>query len=303
MKVITSGSRYIDIDAYASCIAYSYFLNLKGISSKAISTAKLNESIKDELLDLESKLDSYIPKENDEFIIIDVSDKDYFDNVVNKDNIIQVIDHHTGFEKYWKERLNENCKIEFIGAVATIIFELYEKENLQNKLPQDIIKLLMSAILDNTLNFKAKVTSDRDRIAYSKLEELMEIKENYVKEYFMSCQRTIEKDFEKALKNDTKIGIISNKLPDIFSQLVVWDKKNILDNKEKIYDILNTFGQNWLLNLICLKDGKSYIITSNDLMKDDIKKLIDIEVENDYYLECKDIWLRKEIIKKAEEDI
>lgn len=303
MKVVTSGSRYIDIDAYASCIAYSYLLNLKEISSKAISTAKLNESITDELLDLETKLDNYIPKENDEFIIIDVSDKDYFDNIVNKNNITEVIDHHTGFEKYWKERLNENCKIEFIGAVATIIFELYEKENLQDNLPEDIIKLLMSAILDNTLNFKAKVTTDRDKIAYEKLEKLIGFKENYAKEYFMSCQKVIEKDFEKALKNDTKIGIISNKLPDVFSQLVVWDKNNILDNKSKIYDVLNTFGQNWLLNLICLKDSKSYIITSNDFIKNDIKKIVDVEVENDHYLECTDIWLRKEIIKKAEESI
>ena len=45
MKIVTSGSRYIDIDAYASCIAYANLLNLKGIEAKAVSTAKINESI------------------------------------------------------------------------------------------------------------------------------------------------------------------------------------------------------------------------------------------------------------------
>ena len=56
MKIVTSGSRYIDIDAYAGCISYSYLLNLKGIQSKAVSTAKLNESITKKLLELDIKL-------------------------------------------------------------------------------------------------------------------------------------------------------------------------------------------------------------------------------------------------------
>ena len=40
MVVVTSGKKYIDIDAYASCIAYAKLLNLKGIKARAISTAK-----------------------------------------------------------------------------------------------------------------------------------------------------------------------------------------------------------------------------------------------------------------------
>ena len=33
MKIITSGSRYIDIDAYASCIAYRHLLALIGMKN------------------------------------------------------------------------------------------------------------------------------------------------------------------------------------------------------------------------------------------------------------------------------
>ena len=36
MKIVTSGNKYIDIDAYASCISYSNFLKQKGIQSKLI---------------------------------------------------------------------------------------------------------------------------------------------------------------------------------------------------------------------------------------------------------------------------
>ena len=44
MKIVTAGSRYIDIDAYAGCIAYANLLNLKGIQAKAVSTAKISEA-------------------------------------------------------------------------------------------------------------------------------------------------------------------------------------------------------------------------------------------------------------------
>lgn len=299
MKIVTSGSRYIDIDAYAGCISYSYLLNLKGIQSKAVSTAKLNESITERLLELGIKLDKYKPTEEDEFIIIDVSDKNFFDNIVKENKITEVIDHHTGFEDYWKQRLGNNSKIEFIGSVVTIIFELYEKENLQDKITKDIAYLMMSAILDNTLNFKAKVTNHRDIIAYQKLEKIAEDSENYASKYFLECQEIIERDLRKALENDTKIGIVSKKLPNVFSQLAVWNKNNILDNKKLIFDTLNNLGNEWILNLICLEEGKSYIIVSNDLVLQDIKKLLNGNI-NEYYLECEDVWLRKEIIKQAD---
>lgn len=299
MKIVTSGSRYIDIDAYAGCISYSYLLNLKGIKSRAVSTAKLNESITKKLLELGIKLDKYEPTDDDEFIIIDVSDKKFFDNIVQENKIIEVIDHHTGFQEYWKERLGNNSKIEFIGSVVTIIFELYEKENLQDKITKDIAYLMMSAILDNTLNFKAKITNHRDIIAYQKLKKISKGSENYASEYFLDCQEIIETDLRKALENDTKIGIVSEKLPNIFSQLTSWNKNNILENKKVIFDTLNNFGNEWILNLICLEEGKSYIIASNDLLLQSIKELLDGNI-NEYYLECENVWLRKEIIKQAD---
>lgn len=76
MVVVTSGKRYIDIDAYAGCIAYAKLLNLKGIKAKAISTAQLNESITPSLMKLNPKLDEYKPNKEDKYIVIDVSNKD-----------------------------------------------------------------------------------------------------------------------------------------------------------------------------------------------------------------------------------
>ena len=257
MKIITSGSRYIDIDAYAGCIAYRHLLQLKGIECKAVSTAKVNESVTQELLSLKVKLDQYEPKREDEFIIIDVSDKKFFDNLVKEEKIIEIIDHHTGFEADWEKKLGKNSKIENIGSVATLIFELYEKENLQNKITKDIAYLMMAAILDNTLNFKAKITNKRDKETYEKLMVIAGENKNYASKYFLTCQQMIEKNIVMAIENDTKIGVISKSLPNVISQLTIWKKNNLWDKKQQIRETLNNFGREWILNLIVLEEGKS----------------------------------------------
>lgn len=66
-----------------------------------------------------------------------------------------------------------------------------------------------------------------------------------------------------------------------------------------IYDTLNQFGDEWILNLICLEEEQSYMIASNDLILQNIQKLLNGKIQGNY-IECGEVWLRKEIIKKAE---
>lgn len=298
MKIVTSGNKYIDIDAYAGIIAYANLLNLKGIQAKAVSTAKLNESITESLLNLNVNLNEYEPSDDDEFIIIDVSNKDYFDKIVDDRRIIQVIDHHTGFEEYWKNLLNEKSRIEFIGSVATIIVEDYEKDNLLTSMSKEIAILLMSAILDNTLNFKAKVTNERDVVAYRKLAKIVGNIDNYEEKYFLECQKNIETNLVNSLENDTKIEKICEILPQAFSQLTLWNKKFVFENIDIIYKTLNRISEEWMLNLISLEDGKSYIIANNECVKIRLERLFNSTFTNDI-MQLDNVWLRKEIIKKA----
>ena len=220
MIIVTSGNRYIDIDAYASCIAYANLLNLKGFNAKAISTANLNESITDSLIKLPEKIEKhYVTTGNEKYIILDVSDKNFFDNIVIEDNIIEIIDHHYGYENYWNKKLGEHSHIEKIGSIATLIFELYEKEQVIDKISNGMAKLLISAILDNTLNLKAQSTTKRDISAYKKLLKISGIESNYNEIYFKECQKKISSNLIESIRNDTKIEIESNLLPNIFSQL------------------------------------------------------------------------------------
>ncbi len=295
MVVVTSGKKYIDIDAYASCIAYAKLLNLKGIKARAISTAKLNESITPSLKKLNSKLDEYKPQEEDNYIIMDVSNRDYFDTFVREEKIIEIIDHHVGYEEYWKNKLKEKAQIEFIGSVATIMIELYEKENLIGEISKDLAILLISAILDNTLNLKAKITTQRDIVAYKKLEKMIN-DETYPEKYFKECQLEINNNLKMSIENDTKIENINSILPPIFAQLTIWEKESILKDKQILYETLNNIGAKWMMNLICLKDGKSYLIAKDKEVQENMEKLFHKKFK-DEIMKLDNVWLRKEILK------
>lgn len=298
MIIVTSGARYIDIDAYASIIAYANFLNLKGKNAIAYSSSPLNESVTNSIRNSKYTISNQINlTDNDDFIILDVSDPDFFDKSVDMARIIQIIDHHYGFEDYWNSKSNVDTIIEKIGSVATIIFELYEKENLLEDLDKDMCLLLMSAILDNTLNFKAKVTTSRDIEAYKKLEKLSNSNFNYAEFYFNECENEINKNLKEAILNDTKLDNSSGKVPPVFSQLTVWDASSILDDINLIYESLNTFKKPWLMNLISLKDGKSYLISNDDNIKLNLETTFNCKFINDITI-LSNVWLRKEIIKK-----
>lgn len=297
MIVVTSGSKYLDIDAYACSIAYAQLLNLLGINAKAVSTANLNNSITNSLRNLNTKLDNYQVKDDDQYVVVDVSNPDFFDKFVKQENIIKVIDHHVGFEKYWNNIIMNNANIEFIGAAATLVYEEYEKNNMQDKISIDVAKLLMAAILDNTLNFTATVTSNRDKNAYKKMQEIVGCKD-FDKLYFNECQLQIEENLEDTIKNDTKTEKISDNLPRVFAQLTVWNKDFLLANIQKIKKILGSIDDEWMLNIICLQDKRSYIVADNKNVQVKLQNLLQSQFD-DFIMPLKSVMLRKEIIKRA----
>ena len=296
--IVTSGNRYIDIDAYASCIAYANLLRLKGKNAIAVSTANLNESVTNSLLNLPEKLETdYKLNGGEKFIILDVSNKDFFDNIVREEKIIEILDHHYGYEEYWKQKLNENSHIESLGAIATFIYELYEKENMLEEISVGMAKLLLAAILDNTLNLKAKITTERDCYAYEQLLKISNIGSDFAEIYFKECQEKIFENIEESIKNDTKIGVEGKILPDVFGQLLLWNSEDILNNSINS-KVLNEFDNKWMMNIISLEEGISYIVSEDENVKENLEELFSNNFDRNI-MKLDQIWLRKEIIKEA----
>ena len=293
--VITSGKRYIDIDAYAACIAYRELLKIENNNVYAFTSGAYNESISKLIKEIPYDFDTYKPTSNDDFIILDVSNKEVFDEEVILENIVEIIDHHTGYEEYWKDRVKSN--IEFIGSVCTQIYEIYINKNKKSLLNPNLCKLLIAGILDNTLGLKASITTDRDINAYNELLKIGNIDTDWWKEYFVSCEEEIKKDLIQSLINDMKIEHTSNYLPEVFGQIMLFDKNIIYNRLEEVKEIFNNYNKDWILNLICIEDGKSYIISSSN-SKEKIEELFNNKFIEDTLILNK-FMLRKEIIKKA----
>lgn len=155
----------------------------------------------------------------------------------------------------------------------------------------------MSAILDNSLNFKAKVTTSRDINAYKKLEKIANIDFNYAEFYFTECKTEIEKNIEESIYNDTKLENSGTKVPPVFSQLTLWNAKSILENTKIIYKVLNQFDKPWLINIISLDSGNSYLISNNEVVRKNIENTFNCSFNNDTATLPK-VWLRKEIIRE-----
>ena len=294
--IITSGRKYIDIDAYASMIAYRELLKVIDNNNViASTTATLNQSVPPLILDLKYSLNEPIDNGNDKYILLDVSNPDFFDEQVRLGKIIEIIDHHTGFEQYWAKYPNIRTQIEFIGSVCTLVYEKIIQSRHVEILDTDLCKLLVAGILDNTLNLKASITTDRDRSVYNELLRLGKVPEDFYKEYFSACEAEITKDFEKAIKDDLKIEKAGT-LPEVIGQMIVLNLDNF--DYEKMSEIFADYPE-WMMNVILLEEGKSYIYFGGDGVQQRLERLFGKKCENDNLLILDKFLLRKQIMKKA----
>ncbi len=296
--VITAGNKYIDIDAYAGIFAYRELLRHMGYSAYAYTSAPTNESVSTLIQDMGFTFDSVDFSKPAKYILLDVSNPQFFDAVVKEDDILEIIDHHTGFEEYWKEKQVPHT-IEFIGSICTIIFEMYEKNHFENLLDTNLCKLLMAGILDNTLNLKSSITNQRDVDCYLKLQHLGQVNEDWRMEYFESCYAKTENHLSQYLASDIKIEKVSDTLPEVIGQIIVLDKDIIFRHQEEVRAVFQKYPH-WILNVIALKEGKSYLFYGSEMDKLGLEQLFHQPIKEDYLL-LEPFLLRKQIMKKARE--
>ncbi len=303
MKIVTGASPFIDIDAYGGIVAYTELLQNQGHNVQAVSTVTFNESITPSMLSLNAAVSrTYTPDANDTFILIDISNPERLDPIVKTDKVEAILDHHTGYEEFWQPRLGEDANIEFVGAACTQVYEAWEKARLLERMSPVSAKLLAAGILDNTLNFGAKITTARDKKAYDHLVKVANLNPYFAIEYFDECQEQILKDLPYAIKNDYKTPLfdsLSNELI-CFGQLTLWNADEVLSGHyETIKQTLSDINEKWFMNLINLKAGKSYFMAEDPAIKKWLEDLLGLHFDGSV-AHADRLWLRKEVVKQAE---
>lgn len=299
MKIITAGSRYLDIDAYAGIIAYAELLQKQGLSAKAVSTAQPNESVPKTVRSWSVELSTeYTPSPEDTFTLIDISTPDHFDTFVDHERIDAVIDHHPGFESYWQKRIGDRARIEPVGAACTQVYEFWTDADLIDEISETSARLLVCGILDNTLNFGAKITTQRDHDAYAGLMKRANLSNNWPAQYFSEIQQAIEENPAQAVHKDTKtVQFNSHRAPIHVGQFAVWNAAELLKKDQD--ELLKAFEQynTWFMNIISIGEKRSYILCPNTALKHWLSKLLGVTFQNNVAIADR-LWLRKEVIKQ-----
>lgn len=302
--IITAGSSYLDIDAYACCVAMRELLELKREKAIAYSDVPFNYSVCRSLIEKRHFV-NVLPRDCDpkqaRYIIVDVSDPDFLGKNIPLEQVSEVYDHHVGFETYWTSRIGDGTHIEFIGAAATLIYREWKKTGLQDNMTRSTALLLIAAILDNTLNLTSSNTTADDRDAFDELCKREHIGEEWVAAYFTEVQANVESDLKHALLNDMKIIGDNDVLPPKMGQLCVWDVQRIMSALDNIRQWMNEVADVWMLNVIDIQHRCSFIICDSIFYQNKMETIFDIRFK-DGIAELSTPYLRKEIIKKIKQE-
>ena len=300
MRIVTGSSPFIDIDAYGGIIAYAELLKVQDVWAQAVSTSNLNASINHTVLSWDAPLVShYTPTDDDTFTVIDISNHDYLDRVVVIDRVNEVIDHHPGFEAYWQERLGNRAHIETVGAACTLVYERWKQANLLDRMSPTSARLLICGILDNTLNFGASITTPRDHEAHQALQKIAQLPDDWAAQYFSECQTAMLSNLDEATTNDMKPTKFPSHEGEIQAgQLVIWDPASMLqDRRAEIETKMETFGPVWFMNIVSIKEGKSYFLSKNKIIQQFLSDLLGVTFKDGLAVADR-MWLRKEMVKQ-----
>jgi inorganic pyrophosphatase/exopolyphosphatase len=296
-QIVVGGKAYADIDVLACIAAYTQLLTLKGFQAEGIITGPLNQTISHSIKKWPTKIaQSFsVPNEPCSFILVDISDPNFIEQFVEIEKVIEVYDHHYGHEKFWKERLPNTAFIEHVGACATLIWERFKESGLQNLITSTNANLLYTAIFANTLDFKAYVTTDRDRNASEELLKYTDLPNNWKAIYYAEIAEEFNKDLSEHIHKDTKT-ISLNDIPMYFGQIEIWNAAPIVE----IFDRKFTPKPNeeWLINIASIEEGCSYFYTNSDRLQKKTMQITSAKETARNLLKCQRLWLRKEILRE-----
>ena len=228
-KIFVIGHKNPDTDSICSALAYAFFKKAKG---KNVIAARAGE-ICDEtrfVLDYFKVKEPVLIKDaiGKKLILVDHTNPSQAVDNVEEADIIEIIDHHRLGGLETKSPLF--ARIEPVGSTATIVADMFFSDNI--KMDKTIAGLLLSALLSDTIIFRAVTTTEKDKKIAKELAKIsgldpekfgMEIKKAGSSIKTKTEREIIESDFK--LFDSMKLGV---------GQIQIVDNAEINERKEKI---------------------------------------------------------------------
>lgn len=307
-EILVTGYVGPDLDGVASTFAYSNYLNKIGEKAIPCIFSKHHEEV-DYLINkynLNLNIQEYDPTLFSKIILVDASEIDTIDKRIDPNKVVEIIDHRkiNMVEKF----PNAKIQIEMVGAAATLITEKFIKNNIS--FSEDLAILLYGAIVSNTLNFKAKVTTDRDIKAVEYLKNNFHFPEDFAHEMFMAKSDYSGEKLRQALKGNfanfkshnfagKKMGIIQIEMID--------GKKMAIERKDEIIKEIQDMMKELdldicFLTIIDLEANQNIFVAPNKQIEDLLSKVLNVEFK-DYLAIRPGFIMRKEIVPLVKEEL
>lgn len=250
MKLLVTPYKNPDLDGTACAFGYAEFLRKNGKDVMAAVFGKPHREAqfvldKFDIPALENA--EKVVNNIDGIIIVDASDLRGLSDKIDPKKVIEIIDHRKIHEAH--KFPNAKAQIELVGSAATLIAEKFY--NNKTTISPESAQLLFSAIVSNTINFQANVTTERDHKMADWLKTKFSLPDNYVHEMFSdksqfkkSLKETIIDNFATFHFNNHNLGIAQLEIINV--------SEFIRENLVKIEKILEELKKERSLDLIFL---------------------------------------------------
>ncbi len=294
---VLGGHSYTDIDVLASACAYQQALTVLGQKACAYVAPPWNQTIPSAVRSWE--IDACRTPQSlsyDAYVLVDVSDPAHISPAIDFDKVMEVFDHHAGYEALWRDTIGVAASIEGVGACATLIWERYRRERIDRRISAMNANLLYTAIISNTLNFASSTTTERDREAADNLLQYTRLPDEWISTYYHQVEREFAQNTIESLLADTKIVLIEG-APVRFAQMEVWDSTAVLpDGVGSLHNHLPSDQNPWIVNCVSIKHRCCYVYCSSTPLLFRLQAITSGEMISSNVIATPRLWLRKEYL-------
>ncbi len=283
-KILVATYPSPDLDGFACSVAYTELLQKNGKDAhEGIFGTPHDEAqfVCDYLqYDPPSSLDN--TDNFNQIILVDCSELNGLHKSIKPKGVIEIVDHR--MQNDADQFPNAMIQIEKVGSAATLIAEKFATQNTRPS--KESAMLLYSAIVSNTLNFKATVTTERDRKMAQWIHNMIDIPDDYIHQMFMSKSINLEgQKLQDRIQSDFAWFNIADKKVSIIQLEIVGTETLVSKHRSEIIEAskhaLKEFELNFAFaSLIDLEKGYNLFVTDHQPSQKLLTHIFDVKFHN-----------------------
>lgn len=304
-EILVTSYQNPDLDGTACAIGYAEYLQKEGLKAIAAIFGTLHRETEFVLqygsLEGPARAEEMSIEDMD-IVLVDASDATGIAKSIKLSQVTEIIDHRK--INHADDFKNARIQIEFVGSAATLIAEKFRAENIP--ISDRSALLLYAAIISNTINFQATVTTERDKEMAQWLSSVALPSKDFTRQMFHSKSQFNE-PLELVFEHDFALIPIGNKNIGII-QLEIVDVENFVrDNLDLIKNLLVSLKSDKSLDMIFLtvidvEKARNFLISVDQDTQDLLTKALSVNFA-DSIAQREGILMRKQITPLLKETL